>query len=138
GMLARLIGAMFGFPRAGKQIPVLVRFAVSDGRETWRRTFGGRSFASVQEAGRGRSEWLLSERFGPFRFGVALVMEEQRLRLVVRNWSVLGVPLPRSWSPQRDAFEFVDDGKFGFDVTIGQKLTGLIVRYRGWLVPCHG
>jgi len=135
GSLARLLAWVVCFPRAGKDLPVTVSFRAEDGREHWKRTFAGRSFASIQEQGRGRFERLLCERFGPFNFGMALVCEDSRLRLVLRRWSFLGIPMPLALAPREDAFEFARDGRFHFHVEIGHPITGLIVRYRGWLVP---
>jgi hypothetical protein len=135
GLLARLIGFLFGFPAPGQAVPVAVSFHVEEGREIWRRTFAGRSFSSVQFGGRGRFDRLLCETFGPLTFGLALVVEGDRLRLVLRRWSFLGVPLPLALAPRGEAFESAADGRFNFDVEIGHPLTGLIVRYRGWLHP---
>jgi len=47
----------------------------------------------------------------------------------------LGIPLPMWLCPRSNTYETVEDGKFRFHVEIGHMLTGLIVRYRGWLVP---
>jgi hypothetical protein len=135
GWLARLVARVVGFPQAGQDIPVTVAFRDRDGREHWQRTFGGRSFSSIQERGRGRFERLVCERFGPLTFGMALVLDAGCLRLVVRRWSCLGIPLPRTLAPQGDSYEFAEDGRFHFHVEIGHPLMGLIVRYRGWLVP---
>ena len=135
GLFARLIASVVGFPQAGDDIPVRVTFTVRDGRETWRRTFGDHSFSSVQEQGEGRFARLVSERFGPFRFGLALLVQDERLRLIVRRWSFFGIRLPRTLAPFGDSYEFVEDGRFNFHVEISHPLTGLIVLYRGWLVP---
>lgn len=135
GLFARLTASVVGFPQAGHNIPVRVMFTVRDGRETWQRTFAGHSFSSVQEQGQGRFARLVCERFGPFRFGLALVVDDGRLRLIVRGWSLFGIPLPRALAPFGDSYEFVEDGRFNFHVEISHPLTGLIVRYRGWLVP---
>jgi Domain of unknown function (DUF4166)/Saccharopine dehydrogenase NADP binding domain len=135
GLLARMVACVIGFPRAGKDLPVTVSFRAEDGREHWKRTFAGRSFASTQEQGRGRFERLLCERFGPFNFGMAAVCDDGRMRLVLRRWSFLGIPMPLALAPREDAFEFARDGRFHFHVEIGHPITGLIVRYRGWLVP---
>ena len=35
--------------------------------------------------------------------------------------------------PGGDAYEYATDGRFHFHVDLGHPLTGLIVRYRGWL-----
>jgi hypothetical protein len=135
GIAARLIAALFRFPKVGRDVPVIVSFRARDGREFWRRDFAGRGFESSQEEGGGRFERLLCERFGPFAFGLALVVDNARLRLVVRRWSAFGLPLPLAFVPRGDTFESAEDGRFNFHVEIGHPLTGLIVRYRGWLVP---
>jgi hypothetical protein len=135
GLLARLVARIVGFPQAGKSIPVKVAFRARDGREHWQRTFAGDQFASIQEQGRGRFEHLLCERFGPLVFGMALVLEDGRLRLIVRRWSAFGIPLPRSLAPTGNSYEFAQDGRFHFHVEIRHPHTGLIVGYRGWLIP---
>jgi hypothetical protein len=135
GWLARLAAALIGFPAAGRNVPVKVVFEACDGREHWRRTFAARSFSSIQEEGRGRFERLLCERFGPLKIGMALVLEDERLRLVVRRWSVFGIALPRALAPRGDLHEFARDGRFHFHVEIRHPLAGFIVAYRGWLVP---
>jgi hypothetical protein len=43
--------------------------------------------------------------------------------------------MPLALAPREDACELVQDGRFNFQVEIGHPITGLIVRYRGWLVP---
>ena len=135
GLLARLVAGMLGLPRAGDNVPVKVTFTARRGVEIWRRQFADRSFVSTQDQGRGRFEHLLCERFGPLRFGLALVTENERMLLIVRRWSIFGVPLPRAWAPVSTAYEFVDEARFNYYVEVGHPLTGLVVRYRGWLVP---
>jgi hypothetical protein len=135
GLASRIVGALFGFPRAGCDVPVSVTFTAVPGRETWRRTFNGRSFTSIQTEGSGRYQHLLLERFGPFRFGLAVVLSQGRLDLVTRAWDLLGMPLPFCLAPGGMAYEFAADGLFHFHVEIRHWLTGLIVRYHGWLAP---
>jgi hypothetical protein len=135
GMLARLMAAVIGFPRAGENVPVRVAFKSERGREIWTRTFAGRSFHSIQEQGRGRFEWLLCERFGPVNAGMALAIEDGRMRLIVRRWSVFGIPLPVALAPRGDSYEYAENGRFHFHVEIAHPFTGPIVGYRGWLVP---
>jgi hypothetical protein len=135
GLLAPLMAAAIGFPRAGENVPVRVAFKAEHGRERWTRTFAGRSFHSTQEQGRARFEWLVCERFGPVNAGMALVLEDGKLRLIVRRWSVFGIPLPVMLAPRGDSYEYAENGRFHFHVEIGVPLIGLIVSYRGWLVP---
>jgi hypothetical protein len=133
---ARLIAMLFRFPPSAADVPVTVAFGRGrNGGERWTRAFGLHGFSSSQAAGRGRSRHLLVERFGPFAFAMALVTEGGRLKLVLRRWSVLGIAFPLALGPWTRAQESVIDGRFHFDVEIGHRLTGSIVRYRGWLVP---
>jgi hypothetical protein len=134
GLLARLVAAAIGFPRTTADTPASVQFNAFGEAETWTRTFGSESYSSRQFAGRGRSERLLCERFGPLTFAMALVPEEGQLRLVLRRWSAFGVPLPMWLCPRSDSYETAEAGRFHFHVEISHPLTGLIVRYRGWLV----
>jgi Domain of unknown function (DUF4166) len=135
GLLARSLAALVGFPPSGAGVPVTVSFEQRGGRELWRRDFAGHAFASTHAEGRGRFTGLVCERFGPFRFGLALVVEPDRMKLVMRRWSFLGLPLPLFLAPGGEAYESAEDGRFNFHVEIGHPLTGLIVRYEGWLVP---
>ena len=132
-VLARLVGGLFRFPRASDDVRVVVEFQRDDGRETWIRSFAGRRFSSVQFEGRGAYEGLLCERFGPFTFGLATVVENGQLRLPVRRWSMLGLKLPLWLAPQSQAREFAEDGSFHFDVSISLPCIGQVVRYQGYL-----
>lgn len=133
GLPARLAAALMGFPKAVEDTPVSVRFDLRNGVETWTRTFGQESFSSTQFAGKGRSRRLLCERFGPLTFAMALELRDGRLRLVLRRWSAFGVPLPMCLCPRSKAYETEAEGRFRFHVEISHPLTGLIVRYTGWL-----
>lgn len=130
--VANLVGALFRFPRASADVGVTVEFCRTQGRETWIRNFDGRRFRSVQYQGNGKYEGLLCERFGPFTFGLGTVVENGRLRLPVRRWSILGAQLPLWLAPQSNAYEFDDDGTFRFHVDISLPLIGLVVRYEGY------
>jgi hypothetical protein len=133
GVLARLIAGVFRFPTEGKNIPIDVMISKSPGQETWKRTFGDRSFSSVLSPCRGTGDCLLSERFGPFSFQLALVVANDKLNYIVRGWKFFGLPLPRAWAPGGDSYESSKNGVFGFDIEIAHPLAGLIVRYAGTL-----
>ncbi len=133
GLLAWIAAALVRFPGAAADTEVTVCFDRSGEDETWTRTFGDRSFSSRQFAGRGRSEGLLCERFGNLTFAMALVLRDGCLSLVLRRWSLFGIPLPHGLCPRADAYESVDEGRFRFHIEISHALTGLIVRYQGWL-----
>jgi hypothetical protein len=133
--LARIAGAVLGFPPSGADVAVTVRFDSDERGETWTRTFAGHAFSSRQYEGRGRSQRLLCERFGALEFAMTLVIEGDRVRLVTRRWSAFGVPLPLWLAPRSEAYESEQDGAFHFFVEISHPLVGLIVRYRGRLTP---
>jgi hypothetical protein len=138
GLLARLSARLIGFPAAADDTPLRLVFARHARGETWTRRFGSDSFSSEQTAGTARWDRLLCERFGPLRFGIALLVEDETLHLVLRHWRFVGVPLPLWLAPHSTAFEFVEEGRFRFDIAIGHWLTGLIVGYDGWLIPEDG
>jgi hypothetical protein len=135
GLLSRIAGFLFGFPKAGTEVPLRVDFVLSPSGETWTRRFDGRSFSSRQFMGTGRSDHLLCERFGPLTFAIALVPDGGRMHLVLRRWTAFGVPMPAWLCPRSATFETGEDGRFRFHVEISHPLTGLVVRYQGWLKP---
>jgi hypothetical protein len=138
-IFARLVAKVIGFPQAGVDQALQVRFQkrdLADGRlaELWTRTVAGQSFSSLQYAGQGLAEALICERFGPTTFAMAVVVKDQQLHLILRAWSVFGIPLPLWLGPRARAFESSAEGCFQFFVEIAHPLIGLIVRYRGRLV----
>ena len=135
GLMAAVLCRLFGFPHASDIVPVSVELAPKKDGEVWRRTFGDKAFASDQYPGRGRNAALLIERFGPFRFALALITDGDRMFFVPRRWSFLGVPMPAALLPKGSSFETEQDGKFRFDVEIAMPLIGRIVAYRGNLEP---
>ncbi|MBV9075928.1 MAG: DUF4166 domain-containing protein, partial [Methylobacteriaceae bacterium] len=136
GLAARAAAALFRFPASGEDVPVSVRFERQDGRETWTRTFAGRRFRSRQTLGRGAWAGLVVERFGPIRVGLAMVLEDGRLRLSVRRWSIAGLPLPLALGPSAgDTYEGAQGERFRFHVEIWLPFGIFVVRYVGWLAP---
>jgi hypothetical protein len=134
--LAPIVAAVFGFPKPGPDQPVEVTFTTdSKGRETWSRRFANRLMRSTQEAGQGRDDALIVERFGPFRFGLALDWDGARLRIIPRSWGLGPLPLPLWLMPHGDSWEEERDGRFRFHVEIVLPLFGLVTRYGGWLEP---
>ena len=128
-VVARLIAAVMGFPRAGTH-PLHVSFVEHGGVERWTRTFGDQSFTSHLSEHKGR----LVERFGPLRFQFDLPSDARGLEMRIVGWSCFGVPLPLALAPQSIAREWEEAGRFHFDVPIALPLVGAVVHYRGWLV----
>lgn len=132
-MLSRLACRIVRFPSAGQNVPLKVKFGVRGGIETWTRDFAGHIFSSRQYEGHGRSARLIVEKFGPLRFSMALVPQGDRLNLVLRRWSLFGVPLPMWLCVKTESYETAAAGYFHFNVRIWHPLTGLIVHYQGSL-----
>jgi NAD(P)-dependent dehydrogenase (short-subunit alcohol dehydrogenase family) len=134
GLLARLCQALFRFPRAGENVPVAVTLTRTPEGELWDRDFGGRVFRSHLRAG--PRAGILEERFGPFRFDLALRVDDEGLHFPVIRGRVLGIPLPKRCLPTSETREAELGGQFSFDVQLGAPFgLGLIVRYRGTLRP---
>lgn len=126
---ARLIGRAFGFPAAAAEVPVSVWMAERDGVETWRRDFGGACFASRMS----QHGDLVVERFGAVRFAMKLKREPDGLSMPFQRWWIGPVPMPRAFLPRGVAREYVENGRFWFDVPIALPVIGPLVHYRGWL-----
>lgn len=137
GILARVVGALIGFPKSAASVPVEVTLEPIDNGERWTRKFSGQEFHSTQRIGRGRNEHLIVERFGIVDVALALVVEGERLNLVPRRWAIAGIPMPKILLPRGESFEFQSDGQFRFDVEIDVPIIGHIVSYKGSL-SAHG
>ena len=129
-LFGALIARMVGFPRAGRY-PLHVTFAEREQTELWTRWFGATCFTSELSEAEGR----LVERFGPARFQFDLPADDAGLTMVVRRWSLFGIPLPLSLAPRSLAREWEEGGVFHFDVPIALPLVGRVVHYRGVLRP---
>jgi len=131
---ARMIAALFRFPPEADGVPVTVTKTRTGEGETWERNFGGRVFRSYlsQSPLPGR----FRERFGPLTFEMDLPVSGEGMLFPVKRGWLLGIPMPRFLLPSSDSREYVEGGRFHFDVGLGAPLgMGLIVRYRGWLRP---
>ena len=137
GLLGRLIGRVFKFPKTGTAIPVSVTLSPCEGGEVWTRNFDGQIFSSTQTLGQGRNSHLIVERFGAVKVALAIVVKDEKLFLIPRRWAVFGIPLPGFLLPSGNSFEAEVDGAFCFDVEIAAPIVGLIVAYQGTLHPGH-
>ncbi len=125
---ARLVAAIMGFPPEGEH-DVHVSFEEEGGIERWTRDFGGHVFKSeLRQTGRN-----LVERFGPMRFFFDLPADEAGLTMVMRKWSIFGVPMPLILAPRSEAREWGEGDDFCFDVPIALPLIGDVIHYRGRL-----
>jgi saccharopine dehydrogenase-like NADP-dependent oxidoreductase len=134
GLMARLIGLLFRFPKAGRDIPVTVTKQCTGRGETWERNFAGRIFRSKLSAS--PRAGYCREGFIPFTYELELLVRNGSLHLPVRRGWLFGLPLPAFLLPVSEAREYDTDGVFHFDVALRAPLGGgLIVGYEGWLAP---
>jgi predicted dinucleotide-binding enzyme len=132
-LLARIAAVVVGMPPEGGY-PLHVTMDAGGTGERWTRSFGRHRFASHLSARNGR----LIERFGALRFHFDLPVENGGLSMVLRRWSVLGLPMPLALGPQIKAREWEEAGRFHLDVAVSLPIAGLVVRYRGWLAQPDG
>ena len=118
GLISNALGKLFGVPNPSEQIPVSVQFSPHNGGETWTRTFGSSTFSSTQTRGTGRNAHLMVERFGVIDVALALVLKDDKLFMIPRRWSVLGVPLSKILLPSGSSYETQKNGQFHFDIEI--------------------
>jgi hypothetical protein len=135
GRLAILATWGAGFPASCEDVPLVVQVNRTGFGESWLRSYAGHYRASLQFEGTGRWAGLMVEKFALVRIGMALVAEPSSLRLVVKRWSVAGIPMPLALAPRGEIVEFDDDGKYGFRIDVSSPLTGPVVFYEGLLEP---
>lgn len=132
--IARLAAWLFGFPKAGDDVPLRLTITCLPHGEVWDRSFDGRRLRSRLLPSPRR--YCYRERFGAFTFEQALPVKDGVMRLRVRRGWLLGVPLPSLLLPRSCASECAVGGRFQFDIGLHLPVTGaLIVRYQGSLAP---
>lgn len=134
-LLGRFLRRAFGFPSAGRDVPLVFDVQREGHTEVWTRTFDGQAFRSVLSLAGPVGSGRVFERFGPFRFELALTPTPDGVAFpVTRGW-FLGVPWPRWLMPTSFAGERARDGVYRFDVDVRLPLIGRLMHYRGWLAP---
>jgi hypothetical protein len=134
--VARIVMALFGFPKPACEVPITVRLYQEGASERWVRSVADRSFSSQMSRGVGPSEGLIRERFGPIAIDMALVSQGPTLGYVIRRWSLFGIPMPLWLGPSTIATEYADaQGRFRFDVELRHPFLGLLTHYAGSLSP---
>lgn len=132
GWLSRLCGWATRLPPAMDDADTTVRFTAMPGHEVWQR-----QFADARMRSRLWSEdGLLCERLGAVRFGFHLYRKDTALHWAVHRVHLFGlIPLPAHWFDAVRSREFVENGRYRFDVQARLPLAGLLVRYEGHLEP---
>ena len=131
-LFSRLLASLFRFPPATDDIEVEVTKTATPKGETWTRRFGNRIFRShLKPTPKG-----MTERFGPFTFLLGLEVRDGALLYPVAGGRFGPFPLPRWLLPGSEIREYVDNGRFHFNVRLLAPITrALMVHYRGHLLP---
>jgi hypothetical protein len=134
GILPWLICALAGLPRAGRDVPVEVRFSPDGrGRERWYRRFADRRYQSELNATESDHPPLLIEQLGAATLYFRLVRRDKDLEWSLVRWRLLGIPLPGWTLPRATSMESADGGRIVFDIDAAFPIVGHVIRYRGWL-----
>lgn len=133
--LAQWLAEIFDLPKAGEDLLLRVTFDAQFGIERWTRLFGAHKMRSVQKQVFFRGTPYVLERIGPMAAVLAPTPKDGGLALETRRITLFGLPLPRFLAPQVSAREFADAGLFRFDVRVTLPIVGLLVHYRGFLIP---
>ena len=97
--------------------------------QIWHRKFGGRRVQAPRGARPPNGcRWPVRIRDGPGAGRGAHAPRRSPLDRVRDS-------MPSALAPTGNSYEYVEGGRFRFHVEIGLPLAGLIVAYRGWLVP---
>lgn len=136
-ILARLIARLAGFPPPASSIPIRVHIESQACGERWTRWFGPHRLRSTIRPGLRLG--TVVERFGPFRFEMALAAGDGGLRQAVSQCRFGPVRLPCAFAPGGGATEDVDTlGRYRFVAEATLPWGTRLVRYEGWLVPATG
>ncbi|MEH3120037.1 MAG: DUF4166 domain-containing protein [Methylorubrum populi] len=141
GPLVALIAGLFRLPPAMADGPLRVTMEpdFDADAELWTRHVPGRRFSSRMRLAGPEGRGRVRERFGPFSMELTVSAGADGLDMAVTGWRLGPLPLPRRLRPTTRASERVDaQGRFRFDVALFLPLAGLLVHYRGWLVPEPG
>lgn len=130
GIFPRLIAFVMRFPAQGAGVDVEVTKSADETGETWERRFGANRFHShLSPTDRG-----MTERFSMMTFRLGLHVKDGSLHFPVTSGRIGVLPIPAVLLPRSEAREYVEEGRFHFDVALEAPVTGhLIIRYRGHL-----
>ena len=129
GLFSKVCGALARLPPPSERIPLRVIISPEARGETWRRSFGGVPMRSRLHARDG----VLEERFGPSVVCFRLEARDGVIHWHPAGMRTLGVPWPDGFLHGSGAREWVEDGRYRFEVAVHLRGAGLLVRYVGTL-----
>jgi len=132
GAIVRVLLWLAGFPKSGRNQPVIFEIQPAKDGVIWRRQFGPHVTSSHVAP---NSECTrVIEKMGHAKFLMSLQQSGEGLRIHIEGLRVFGLPCPPFLLPKSETREFASDqGAFCFDVSASLPLLGRLIRYRGTL-----
>ncbi|EEE37808.1 hypothetical protein RKLH11_1645 [Rhodobacteraceae bacterium KLH11] len=126
-----------GFPHEGTDLPVTLAIRQSGTDWLWDRNFAGHRTSSRLSFDHARG-WV-REQIGGLTIWLQPVRNKAGLAIEIRRLCLFGIPCPGFMLPRSASTEAEDaQARFCFDISARVPGLGLLIRYRGWLVPDHG
>ncbi len=131
----RLLATFLGMPAEASDVEVETSFTLKDGVESITRNYNGSILITHQAKapGEGDEGPMLLERFGPVKLFIRLEGNEDGITFHLQQCALLGLPLPRFFSPRLMARERVTDGKYHYIVQVALPFFGRLIEYEGFL-----
>jgi len=132
--LVRALLRSAGFPEEGRNVPVHLTLITTPEGAEWHRDFDEHVTRSFMRWS--ASSQRVTERFGPFTVDMRFGAENRSLLVHIARLRCLGLPVPGFLCPRSETREYMDAaGRFCFDVSAHLPLFGLLIRYRGRVLP---
>lgn len=131
GRAARFFIWILRLPKAGEEQATRIKVRREPLGEVWDRTIGQSRFITRHRV---RGD-LLEERAGLFRFLHRVEVDHGVLRYRQERVYLLGIRLPRLFSPIIDAEADGDERGWRLNLVVSCPRCGPICRYEGWVEP---
>jgi hypothetical protein len=131
GRMRHVLAVLMRLPKPGKQVPVRLQVEIQGNAECWTRDFGSLRLITRQWLHHG----LLIETAGPLRFGFRLRGNGSGMRFEFARCWLMGLPLPRAFSPRVNASVSGQDTGWWVQVRIEVPVFGMLTQYEGLVVP---
>jgi hypothetical protein len=128
-LTGRFVAWMLGLPRSAERAALTFELEASAQAETWQRHFPGKRMQSLLRA----SGNELVERLGPVDLHFELAATGDKLSMLLRRVTFLGMKLPAFLVPRVLAEETTSPGKLHFNVDVAWPSLGRLVAYQGEL-----
>ena len=133
GLLTGVLAWLLKLPPTS-HVPIELTIEKSNQGEVWCRQFGAYNFSTLLSPAKGETPLCLYETYFPFRFCVALQVDEASVQWTLYDWWFLGVKLPKALVPISKTIEYVDnEGRYAFDIDLHIRFLGPLIAYKGWL-----